>query len=77
MFKNIVYGAVMVAILAGARYAVQYEQSFQAAQMRTAQAFATPAALASPNFDANAAQARAGLQAVADDGMQWAAAQQP
>lgn len=76
MFKTIGYAAVIAATAAGGHFAVTLAQNFEAEQMRAYQALATPQALASATYDANANQVRAGLRAVDDDGAQWAAAQQ-
>ncbi len=77
MFKTIGYVAIIAATAAGGHFAVTLAQNFEAQQMRTYQALATPQALGSVAYDANAAQVRAGVQAVADDAQQWAEAQQP
>lgn len=77
MFKIIGYAALVAATAAGGHFAITVAQQFEAQQMHTYQALATPRALDSATYDANAAQVRAGLQAVADDGTQWAAVQPP
>ena len=77
MFKIIGYAALVAATAAGGHFAITLAQRFTAEQMDMYQSLATPGALNAAGYGTNADQVRAGLQAVADDGTQWAAVQQP